>query len=109
LEAALNRTGRYFFFASFVLLSGALFTAAFFGFLVSLFCALLPLAMIPSWRSPSISDLAGLLLPVVRDASASDSTRAGGLGCDGLAEDGIAGRLERGTAAGLTDRAAGQV
>lgn len=45
-----------YFFLSFGLLSAAPF-APFFGFLVSFFCALLPLAMIPSWRSSSMGDL----------------------------------------------------
>jgi hypothetical protein len=42
----------YFFLVSFgaVLLPDALFTAVFLGFLVSFFCALLPLAMVPSLR-----------------------------------------------------------
>src|SRR4051794_36296419 len=42
--------GEGYFFLVPGLLPAALFTADFFGFLVSFFCALLPLAMVSSWR-----------------------------------------------------------
>jgi hypothetical protein len=52
----------YFFLVSFgrTLLVDTLFTTAvFFGFLVSFFRALLPLAMVSSWISPSVGNLPG--------------------------------------------------